>query len=53
MKIKNLRLYRGDLVTLRDEYTQMGFDTSLDNGVLTVYAIRRKKAKKDEKRGKR
>lgn len=51
MKVKNLRIYTGDLVTLQDEYTQLGFDTSLDAGVLTVYTIRRKKPKdKDAKK---
>jgi hypothetical protein len=50
MKVKNLRIYSGDLVTLQEEYTALGFDTSLDAGVLTVYTIRRKKPKTDEKK---
>jgi len=51
MKVKNLKIYTGDLVTLQDEYTQLGFDTSLDGGVLTVYTVKRKKAKvKDDKK---
>lgn len=54
MKVKNLRIYRGDLATLQEEYTLLGFDTSLDGGVLTVYTIRRKKPKdKAEKKTKR
>jgi hypothetical protein len=50
MKVRNLKIYTGDLATLQEEYTQLGFDTSLDNGVLTVYALKRKKAKKEGKR---
>lgn len=50
MKVKNLRIYTGDLERLREEYTMIGFDTSLDAGVLTVYTIRRKKEKKAEDR---
>jgi hypothetical protein len=54
MKVKNLRIYTGDLVTLQEEYTALGFDTSLDAGILTVYTIRRKKEKKvEDKKGKR
>lgn len=56
MKVKNKKIYTGDLVTLQDEYTQLGFDTSLDAGVLTVYTVRRKKLKvdkDDKKRSKR
>lgn len=48
MKIKNKKIYTGDLKTLQEEYTMLGFDTSLDNGVLTVYTIRRKREKKTE-----
>lgn len=52
MKPKNKKIYTGDLVTLQEEYTSMGFDTSLDAGVLTVYTVRRKK-EKTEKNNKR
>lgn len=47
MKPKNKKIYTGNLPVLQEEYTMLGFDTSLDNGVLTVYTIRRKKEKKD------
>jgi hypothetical protein len=50
MKVKNLKIYTGDLVTLQEEYTALGFDTSLDAGVLTVYTVKRKKAKADDKK---
>lgn len=50
MKVKNLRLYTGDLETLKEEYLSLGFDVSLDNGVLTVYALKRKTKKKDDKK---
>lgn len=50
MKVKNLKIYTGDLVTLQEEYTALGFDTSLDGGVLTVYTVRRKKAKTEDKK---
>jgi hypothetical protein len=53
MKVKNLRIYSGDLATLQEEYTALGFDTSLDAGVLTVYTVRRKKEKKDDKKARR
>jgi len=50
VKPKNKKIYTGDLVTLQAEYTSMGFDTSLDGGVLTVYTVRRKKEKTDKKK---
>lgn len=58
MKVTNKHVYNADqdyLVTLRDEYTQLGFDTDLSTGHLTVFTIRRKKpkAKDDGKRAKR
>lgn len=58
MKISNKHVYSEDqdhLVTLREEYIQLGFDTDLTTGHLTVYTIRRKKVKAndDEKRGKK
>jgi hypothetical protein len=52
MKPKNLKIYRGDLVTLREEYTMIGFDTSLDDGVLTVYTLKRKKPKSTDDKAK-
>lgn len=57
MKVTNKHVYSEDqshLVTLQDEYTQLGFDTELTTGHLTVYTIKRKKPKaKDDKKGKR
>lgn len=50
MKVRNLKIYTGDLVTLQEEYTQLGFDTSLVEGVLTVFTVRRKKAKDEDKK---
>lgn len=50
MKITNKHVYSADqewLKTLKEEYTQLGFDTDLDAGHLVVYTIRRKKEKKD------
>lgn len=53
MKVTNKHVYNTDqdyLVTLREEYTQLGFDTDLSTGHLTVFTVRRKKAKaKDDK----
>ena len=49
MKAKNRRIYSKDkevLVTLREEYIMLGFDTSLDEGCLTVYTLPRKKKSK-------
>ena len=51
-KVRNLRIYQPQdaLVILRQEYLDIGFDVQLDPGVLTVFALRRKKVKKkDEK----
>lgn len=48
MKIKNKRVYNSDptvLATLREEYTSMGFDTSMETGCLVVYVRKRKKPK--------
>lgn len=45
MKPKNLRIYRGDLKTLQEEYEEIGFETNLSGGVLTVFALRRKPEK--------
>lgn len=53
MKPKNLKIYTGDLAVLQEEYTQLGFDTSLDAGVLTVYTVRRKKPKVQKEERKR
>lgn len=50
-RARNLRIYNTDpevLATLRSEYIMLGFDTSLENGCLTVYALRRKKPKKKD-----
>jgi hypothetical protein len=47
MKPKNKKIYEGDLVTLKEEYTALGFDTDLTDGVLTVFTIKRKKESKE------
>jgi len=52
--VKNLKIYTGDLETLKEEYLSLGFDVSLDGGVLTVYALKQKKtkgAKPNDKKG--
>lgn len=51
MRIRNKRIYSLDreyLTTLREEYTLLGFDTKLERGVLTIYALKRKKIKRDK-----
>lgn len=58
MKPRNRRIYSADqeyLATIRAEYIMLGFDTSLDNGVLTVYALprKRKKSKAEKKKAAR
>jgi hypothetical protein len=48
MKVSNKHVYSDNqdwLSTIREEYTQMGFDTDLTSGHLTVYTIRRKSVK--------
>ena len=48
MSVKNLKIYRDnqeELVTLQEEYRMIGHDTQLGRGVLTVFALRRKKQK--------
>lgn len=48
MAIKNLKIYRDsqeELKRLREEYTMIGYDTHLGNGVLTVFTLRRRKQK--------
>lgn len=55
MKVTNKHVY-GDqeyLATLKQEYTDLGFDTELTNGHLIVYTIRRKKVKVEDKGRKR
>lgn len=54
MRPRNKRIYSLDkeyLTRLREEYTLLGFDTSLERGMLTVYALprKRKRKKKDER----
>lgn len=47
-KVKNKRIYNTDpevLATLRAEYILLGFDTSLEDGCLTIYTRKRKKPK--------
>lgn len=57
MKVTNKHVYSDDqewLKTLKEEYFQLGFDTDLAAGHLTVYTIKRKKPKdKDDKKGKK
>lgn len=57
MKVRNKRIYSENfeyLKTIRQEYTDIGFDTSFDSGVLTVYALKRKRKKvKPERRERR
>ncbi len=48
MKAKNKTIFQYDLETtkrLQQEYIDLGFDTSMDSGVLTVYALKEKKVK--------
>lgn len=58
MKISNKHIYSIDqeyLKTLKEEYFQLGFDTDLSTGHLTVFTIRRKKPKveKEDKNARR
>jgi hypothetical protein len=53
MKPKNKKIYTGDLLVLKEEYTALGFDTDLTDGVLTVFTIKRRKPKEDKKGTKR
>lgn len=52
-KIKNRKIYSDDqeyLIRLREDYSYIGYDTSLEDGELTVYAIPRKKLKEVRER---
>lgn len=42
MKPRNLYIYKGDLVALKEEYDWMGRDCELRKDCLVVYAVRRK-----------
>jgi len=56
MKARNKRFYSTDreyLVTLRQEYIMLGFDTSLEDGVLTIYTYRRKQRKSEGNKSRR
>ncbi len=49
MAVNNKHIYsdnQDELKTLREEYAMIGFDTTLESGKLTVYALKRKKPKK-------
>lgn len=51
MRITDKKIYNTDqsvLVTLREEYISLGFDTSLELGCLTVHS--RKKSKKQKRK---
>lgn len=53
-RARNKRIYstnREMLVTLREEFIMLGFDTRLDPGMLTIFTLprRRKRKRKDEK----
>lgn len=52
MKVRNKRIYASqgyDLKTLKEEYEAAGFDTALARGVLTVFALKRRKPKQQKK----
>lgn len=56
MKIRNKRIYSTDqavLLNLQTEYIMLGFDTTLEPGVLTVHATRKRARKKKERKAKR
>lgn len=56
MKPRNKRIYNLNqevLVTLREEYIMLGFDTSIEPGCLTIYARKRKKKKEDKEKRER
>lgn len=43
MRPKNLHIYRGDLKTLQEEYEEIGFETRLEPGHLTVFTLRKRR----------